>query len=99
MTSINAAAPGSWHPCGMIKQHAHPPASNSAATAERLRAHARLCFDVAQGCYSRETAAEFERMAQACARVAEELAPGATLDRIGNTELVSRGTLVPDLVR
>ncbi len=44
--------------------------STSPAVAERLRAHARLCIEIAQGCWNEETAAELRRMARECAQAA-----------------------------
>jgi hypothetical protein len=52
--------------------------SNAAVIAQKLRAHARLCEQVAQETWSEEAAATLRRMAGNCDRVAEQLADKMT---------------------
>ena len=47
----------------------------SSAIAERLLAHARLCEQIAQDCWSEQSAEELRRMARECSRVAAEMTP------------------------
>jgi hypothetical protein len=51
------------------------PAPDSAAVAQRLLAHARLCEQIAQGCWNEETAAELRRMARDCTHAAAQVTP------------------------
>lgn len=53
------------------------PPLNSSPVAERLLAHARLCEQIAQGCWNEETAEELKRIAQDCTRAAAQLAQAA----------------------
>jgi uncharacterized alpha-E superfamily protein len=46
----------------------------ASAIAQRLRAHARLCEQIAQETQSEETAATLKRMADDCTRVAAQIA-------------------------
>jgi hypothetical protein len=48
---------------------------NSSAVAERLLAHARLCEQIAQDCWSEQTAEELRNMARECSRAAAEMTP------------------------
>jgi len=48
--------------------------SNAAVIAQKLRAHARLCEQVAQETWSEEAAATLRRMAGYCDRVAGQIA-------------------------
>jgi hypothetical protein len=59
----------------MPSHHAPPSGSDSAAAAERLLAHARLCEQIAQGCWDEETAADLRRMARDCTHVAATMGP------------------------
>jgi len=47
----------------------------SSAVADRLLAHARLCEQIAQDCWSEQSAEELRRMARECSRAAAEMAP------------------------
>jgi len=53
----------------------YEPRLDSSPVAERLLAHARLCEQIAQGCWHAATAEELKRIAQDCARTAAQLAP------------------------
>jgi hypothetical protein len=46
------------------------------AIAQRLRAHARLCEQIARECCNEVTAEKLKRMAQECTRAAAQVAPG-----------------------
>jgi uncharacterized alpha-E superfamily protein len=46
----------------------------ASALAQRLRAHARLCEQIAHATQSEETAATLKRMADDCTRVAAQIA-------------------------
>jgi hypothetical protein len=48
--------------------------ASSSYVAQRLRAHARLCLQVALECPSEGAASEFVRLAEHCSRTANELA-------------------------
>jgi len=50
------------------------PARRASAIAERLRAHARLCEQVACECLNEAAAENLKRMAQDCVRAAAEIA-------------------------
>jgi hypothetical protein len=50
------------------------PAASSKAIAQRLRAHARLCEQIARECWNELTAEKLKRMACDCSRVAAEIA-------------------------
>lgn len=52
-------------------------ASSSAYIAQRLRAHARLCLQVAVESRSEQTAGDLARLADLCRRTANELEPPA----------------------
>ncbi len=56
-------------------------ASSSAYIAQRLRAHARLCLQVAVESRSEQTAEDLARLADLCHRTADELAPAAGASR------------------
>jgi hypothetical protein len=71
LTSINADAAGRVHQGSMAKV---PTNASSAYVAQRLRAHARLCLQVALECPSAGAAGEFVRLADHCSRTANELA-------------------------
>jgi len=49
------------------------PAPNSTAVAQRLLAHARLCVEIAQGCWNEETAARLRSMARECTLAAARM--------------------------
>ena len=51
--------------------------ASSAYIARRLRAHARLCLQVAVESLSEQTAGDFVRLAEHCSRKADELEPAA----------------------
>jgi len=51
--------------------------ASSAYLAQRLRAHARLCLQVAAESRSEQTAGAFARLADLCSRTAKELEPAA----------------------
>ncbi len=59
-----------------------PHTAKFSAIADRLLAHARLCEQIAQECWNKDTAQKLRRMAEDCARTAAELAP-ATVARHG----------------
>jgi hypothetical protein len=61
----------------MSSHHAPPSGSESAAVAERLLAHARLCEQIAQRCWNEETAADLRRMARDCTHAAATMGPQA----------------------
>ncbi len=46
--------------------------------AERLLAHARLCEQIAQGCWSEQTAEELREIARDCTRTAAQIGQAAT---------------------
>jgi hypothetical protein len=71
LTSINAnpAAPVHQEDMARITSDA-----SSAYVVQRLRAHARLCLQVALECPSEGAAGEFVRLADHCSRTANELA-------------------------
>jgi hypothetical protein len=52
------------------------PAPSSAAIAQRLLAHARLCVEIAQGCWNDETAARLRAMARECTLAAAQMQAG-----------------------
>jgi hypothetical protein len=57
---------------------ARPPTDlSSAYVAQRLRAHARLCLQVALESRSELAASDFARLADRCSRMANELEPVA----------------------
>jgi hypothetical protein len=51
------------------------PVPNSSKIAERLRAHARLCRQVAEVSWSEEIAMRLGRIADECSRAAEDAEP------------------------
>ena len=53
----------------------HALAPNSAAIAQRLRAHARLCEQCANECWNELTAAKLQGMARDCLAAAAAIAP------------------------
>lgn len=52
------------------------PTLKGSAIAQRLRAHARLCEQIARECWNEVTAEKLKRMAQECSRTAAKVAPG-----------------------
>jgi hypothetical protein len=52
------------------------PTLKGAAIAQRLRAHARLCEQIARECWNEVTAEKLKRIAQECSRAAAAVAPG-----------------------
>lgn len=75
MTSINAGLAGDGHTGTMPFRFLHEFAPKSAAIAQRLRAHARLCEQCANESCNELTAAKLQRMAQDCWAAAAEIAP------------------------
>jgi len=75
LTSIKAAARGYGYRSAMSASRT--PLSNSSPVAERLLAHARLCEQIAQGCWNEGAAAELKRIARDCTRAAAQLAQTA----------------------
>ena len=57
----------------MRKHCPAPSMPNSAAIAQRLLAHARLCVEIAQGCWNEETATRLRTMASECTRAAVQM--------------------------
>jgi hypothetical protein len=51
------------------------PAPNLSVIAERLRAHARLCEQIASECWNESTAEKLRAMARECADAAAEIMP------------------------
>jgi hypothetical protein len=70
LTSINAGPAGRVHQGGMDRATIN---ASAAYVAQRLRAHARLCLQVALECPSEGAACEFVRLAEHCSRTANEL--------------------------
>ncbi len=71
LTSVNADPRKRTH----LGRMARPATSASFAyIADRLRAHARLCRQVALECRGERGAGEFARLADHCSRTANELA-------------------------
>jgi len=75
LTFINATPCGCGYRCAMSANR--KPLSNSSPVAERLLAHARLCEQIAQGCWSEATAAELKRIARECTRAAADMTEAA----------------------
>lgn len=71
LTSINANPVGRLHKDSMARATTNV---SSAYFVQRLRAHARLCLQVALECPSEGAAGEFVRLAEHCSRTANELA-------------------------
>ena len=59
----------------MSTNRASPSPLSSAAVAERLLAHARLCEHAAQECWNEQTAEKLRDMARECIRAAAQVAP------------------------
>jgi len=59
----------------MSPERALPPTAAIAGVADRLLAHARLCEQIADECWSEETAEKLRLMARDCARTAAEITP------------------------
>ncbi len=58
--------------------HARPsstPAAPASKIAERLRAHARLCRQIARESWNEEMAVELTRLADQCLEAADNIAP------------------------